>query len=280
MATKNLQSKLDRMLAQGIKDVEALGIQLYDIIPTVRITDNTHRLGSAQDMNKAFVKVFGKKTIVSGKKPLFRISISRKECESDLDIKNVLYHEILHCAPNCQDHQATWQGYAKKVNKAYGLNVTTTKKEDSPAENAEAPAKVSDVREFVGKCFRDGKRTFKFTGFNGRPKNSCDIVDVATGKQFVCAPSYVARKMAESPALFGASIPAKKPEIEKGTSQTDKKAMGLVGRKVKNGPRGRKVFTVVSIEPAAGKKAVRLLDEDGCEYTGGMGCIERLVVVG
>ena len=276
MAKSNLQSKLDEILAKGITDVKALGIDLYDIIPTVRITNNTRRLGSAQDMNKALVKVFGTTRVATGKTPLFRISISRKECGNDFDIKNVLYHEILHCAPNCQDHQATWKSHAARVNAAYGLNVTTTKNDSSPA-SASAPANTSDVKAHIGKCFRGGNRTFKFTGFNSRPKNSCDITDVATGKLYVCSPDYILKQMKEHPAMFSAEIPERKAS-NRGSG--DKRAEELIGKKVKNGPRGRKVFTVVSIDPAAGNKAVKLLDENGCEYTGAMGCVSRLVVVG
>ena len=212
MADKKLQGKLDAMLAEGIKDVRALGIELYDIIPKVRVTDNARRIGSAQDMNRAFVKVFGQRRLASGKTPLFRISISRKECDDDLDIKNVLYHEILHCAPNCQDHQKTWKSHAAKVNKAYGLNVTVTKKSQDENANAGKPVSVKDVKGYVGKCFCDGKKTFKFCGFNGRPKNNCDIVDVKTGKRYVCPASYVASKMETSPCLFGATdLPPGKP---------------------------------------------------------------------
>ena len=279
MAATNLQTKLDRMLAVGIEDVKALGIELYGIIPSVRITNNTHRIGSAKDINKSFVKFGGKLHVAAGKTPLFRISISRQECESDYDIKNVLYHEILHCAPNCQDHQKTWKSHAAKVNAAYGLNVTTTKKETAP-EFEDRPAGAVDVKQYIGKCFRDGKRTFKFTGFNARPKNKCDIVDVKTGKQFVCAPDYVARQMANDPCLFGASISAQKPDTANATASERSRFSELVGKKVKNGPRGRKIFTVISIDPGAGSKAVILNDESGNEYYGKIGCASRLVVVG
>ena len=273
MATTNLQKKLNGMLAQGIKDVRALDIDLYDIIPTVRITDNARRLGSAQDMNRAFIKFAGKKQVAPGRTPLFRISIARRECETDEDIKNVLYHEILHCAPNCQDHQATWKRHAATVNRAYGLNITTTKKES--CENASEPVRVGDVKEFIGECFRSGNKTFRFCGFNGRPKNNCDIVDVKTGKQYVCAAAYVAEKMATSKCLFGASVTVKTPEAPK----TNIDYRDLVGKKVKNGPRGRKIFTVMAINPNGGTRAVILNDENGVEYSGKIGAAARLVLV-
>lgn len=280
MVTKSLQSKLDAILAEGIENVRALGIELYDIIPTVRITNNYRRIGSAQDVNRAFVKFGGKTHIVSGRKPLFRISISRAECETDEDIKNVIYHEILHCAPNCQDHQATWKAHAAAVNEAYGLNVTVTKKNEDSA--AAAPA--ADIEQFIGQCFRDGNRTFKFTGLNSRPKNNCDIVDVATGKKYVAAAAYVASKMAASKTLFGTSLTDAKNKKNTAktakTSKADKDYSNLIGKKVKNGPRGRKVFTVVSIDPTRGSKAVILEDESGAEYHGKIGCAARLVVIG
>ena len=269
--------KLDGMLAQGIEDVKALGIELYDIIPTVRVTDNKRRIGSAQDMNRAIVKFAGRPTVLAGKSPLFRISISRSECSSDADIKNVIYHEILHCAPNCQDHQATWKGHAARVNAVYGLNVTTTKKTECADAVSSIP--TGDVSEFVGKCFRDGNRTFKFTGFNTRPKNNCDIVDVKTGKAYVCPSSYLARKMVTSQTLFGATVEPAPSKPVADTPDLDQ-IKSLVGKKVKNGPCGRKIFTVVSVNPNASKKAIVLIDENGCEYTGAIGCAARLVVVG
>lgn len=275
MTTRNLQAKLNNILADGIEDVKALGIELYDIIPNVRITDNSRRLGSAQDMNRAFVKFAGKKQVAPGKTPLFRISIARRECETDEDIKNVIYHEILHCAPNCQDHQATWKRHAAAVNQAYGLNITTTKKE--ACEKAAEPVRVKDVREYVGECFKNGNKVYKFCGFNSRPKNNCDIVDIATGKKYVCAAAYVAEKMATSKCLFGASVTAKAPEAPKANADVDYR--NLVGKKVKNGKRGRKVFTVMSIDPNGGTHAVILNDEDGVEYYGKIGAAARLVVI-
>ena len=276
--TKSLQAKLNDMLAEGIENVRALGIDLYDIIPEVRITNNQHRVGSAQDMNRAFVK-FGKtKHVVSGRKPLFRISISRTECKTDEDIKNVLYHEIIHCAPNCQDHQATWKAHAAAVNAAYGLNVTVTKKNEDVAA---APADVKDIEQFIGQCFRDNTRTFRFEGLNNRPKNNCDIVDVATGKKYITPAAYVASKMTTSATLFGASVttPEKKATKKNSTKNTADYSH-LVGKKVKNGPRGRKVFTVISIDPSKGSRAVILKDENGEEYHGKIGCAARLVVIG
>jgi hypothetical protein len=40
------------------------------------------------------------------------------------------------------------------------------------------------------------------------------------------------------------------------------------------------VFTVVSVDPDAGRKAIVLLDENGCEYTGPIGAAARFVTIG
>ena len=282
MATKTMQAKLDKMLSKGISDVTALGIELYDIIPAVRITKNNRRIGSAQDVNRAIGKRRGSHDtyVIAGKKPLFKISISEKECSNDLDIKNVIYHEILHCAPNCQNHQKTWKSHAAKVNKAYGLNVTVTKKASCESAKTGKAASVKDVKEYVGKCFRDGKRTFKFEGFNGRPKNNCDLVEVSTGKRFVCPASYVAKKMETSACLFGAGIEAPLPELPKTTpSVSAEQYLHLVGKKVKNGPRGRKVFTVTGIDVNGGSKAITFQDEWGAPYSAPLGVASRLVIL-
>ena len=276
MTNKALQVKLDKMLAKAIKDVKALDIELYDIIPTVRITKNSRRIGSAQDMNRAIAKHRGSHSsfVIAGKTPLFRISISEKECSNDYDINNVLYHEVLHCAPNCQNHQKTWKGYAARVNKVYGTNVTTTK--SVYTGNTSCP-NMADVKEYVGKCFKDNGKTYKFTGFNGRPKNSCDIVDVKTGRQYVCVPAYIA-KMAKTSLVDNVEPVKKSTPAKPKVNPVD--ALKLVGRKVKNGVRGRKIFTVVSVDVNGGKKAIVLVDEYGNEYTGPLGCVRKLVVVG
>lgn len=212
-----LQCKLDNMLVQAIADVEALGYDVYEIEPKVRMTNNKSRLGSAQVINGAHMDAYLRKRLKQekwDKPPVFRISVSRRECKSDEDIRNVLYHEVIHCVPGCCNHGKMWKSVAAKVNAAYGTDVQTTKKELGGADDdsgsyggqgsktrGAAGRRSSnkilvyggldeqqlrrELEERVGQSFSMKNKTYTFTGFNTRPKRCCDLVD-AKGNAYIC----------------------------------------------------------------------------------------------
>lgn len=180
------------MLAIAIKNVRKF-YDTYEILPSIRITNNKKRLGSAKITNGAVCT--RKKYSRSGeeswnKAPVFQISIAMKECTSDDDINNVLYHEVIHCVHGCFNHGKKFKAVAAKINQEYGVKVESTKK---PSESA-AETIMMDNKELytqlaanMGKKFKIRNKTYKFVGFNGRPKNCCDLVD-AKGNQYVCSP--------------------------------------------------------------------------------------------
>lgn len=187
-----LQSKLNLMLAQAIEDVCALGYKTYDIMPDVRITNNKTRLGSASVKNDARLSRNRKKKFAGelwDKDPLFQISISTRECSNDADIRDTLYHEVIHCIPNCFNHGNAFKSAAAKVNTAYNTNVDTQKRES--AENASIPCADktdaqlrNELAKHVGETMQIRRKKFVLTGFNDRPKNCCVLMD-DKGNQYV-----------------------------------------------------------------------------------------------
>ena len=68
-----MQKKLDRMLADCISRFEELGFEHYPIAEHVRITNNKTVLGSAKDVNGAFIRTRGVRNstrLASGELPL------------------------------------------------------------------------------------------------------------------------------------------------------------------------------------------------------------------
>ena len=204
-STDDLQTKLDEMLAQCIADLEALGYEHYDIIEHVRITNNSRTLGSAQDMNKAFTRTRGVRNstrLIPGMSPLFRISITIKECKTDEDIKNVLYHEVIHTCPDCQNHGKKFKAIAAHINRVYGANVTVTKNVDPDSTDRSTKAKrkpsakpTSGARakaaKYIGREIKINGKEYVFTGMNDRPKNCCELKSKANGKLYICKPEVI-----------------------------------------------------------------------------------------
>lgn len=192
-----LKKRLEASLAQAITDVSALYPDIYEISPSIRLTNNKTRLGSTKPINGAVATK--RKYSKSGneqwsKPPVFQISISARECSRKSDVNNVLYHEVIHCIPGCFNHGPKFKEAATRVNAAYGTNVETTKKEGvvSRRRRAQSGVTVSDETQLreklskrIGKTFKHKTKTFTFIGFNGRPKNCCSLVD-SKGNEYVC----------------------------------------------------------------------------------------------
>lgn len=207
------QQKANQYLKECIAKIEALGFEHYDIIPEVRLTNNYRAIGTAQDMNKAFRRVPGKRgevMLVSGRTPLFRISVSRSEVDDSQDLLDVMLHEVIHTVPGCLNHGCKFKMIAAKANAAYGSNVTVTKREPDTAETRES--RREDIRrkaaerqkkaglertlaDHVGETFKFKRKTYTLTGFNPRcPKNSCELTD-ASGRKYKCPPALVVDAM-------------------------------------------------------------------------------------
>lgn len=45
---------------------------------------------------------------------------------NDFELKNIVMHELIHTLPGCMNHGAKWKDISRRVNAAYGYNITTT----------------------------------------------------------------------------------------------------------------------------------------------------------
>lgn len=196
-ANNTLQEKLNGMLATVIAEFEALGYEHYPIEPQVRLTNNKTRLGSAQAINGAALIVprKGRKKRTpywkDGLEPVFRISISRRECGDDASIRNVLFHEVIHTCEGCFNHGKKFKELAAAVNSAYGTNVETSKKAERPDTGMTKSELLSLLESHVGETFASKRKKLTLTGFNNKPKYCCDLVD-ARGARYTAPPQTVA----------------------------------------------------------------------------------------
>ena len=229
MAT--LQPKLNRMLAQCIRDVKSLGYRpVGRIKPQVRITRNTRGIGQCRETTGAYYRRRGDKPGVrrlrDGAKPVFEISCSVNAGNSDKEFLDVLYHEVIHTLPGCFSHGKEFQEAAKRVNEAFGCNVTTTKdvfaaKEDTGLTRKE---ERSMVDELLGSSFKgdDGHRmTLVATNPRAR-KHYCHLRDEETGRTYACPPSYVLERVLAEDAKEDASGGNITTESDSRNAQTTK----------------------------------------------------------
>lgn len=276
-----LQEKLDSALKQAIEDVSAF-TELYEIVPEIRITNNKCRLGSAKVENSARLDAVARKRDkreIWDKPPVFKLSVSTRECATDDDMRDTLYHEVIHCAPGCFNHGKRFKALAAKVNAAYGTNVTTSKKAfasdaahtrfaegiDAPlpplVEGAPAKDARSLIKSHIGETFKHGRKVYTFTGFNNNPKNSCDLVD-ASGRKYKCQPELVADRL----GLVGTNERIEKKKREAAKQMRDLEIRLALKKKVgKSFKQGRKTYTFTGFNNNP-KNCCDLVDANGAAY--------------
>ena len=172
------QERFDALLADCDLCLRRIGISPREYLPSVRLTHNHSRIGSCKKLR-------------GGRKPLFQISCSVDACKTDAQVRDVLFHELIHTLPGCFDHGRRFRAVAARVNAAYGTDVRATRRE--PVRKvSEVPR--SQMEPLVGtELLVRGKR-YRFVGMNERPKRFCNLAD-ERGRLYVCAPAYVLAHM-------------------------------------------------------------------------------------
>lgn len=182
MGDAELQERFDALLADCDLCLRRIGLSPREYLPSVRLTHNRSRIGSCKKLR-------------GGGKPLFQISCSVDACKTDAQVRDVLFHELIHTLPGCFDHGRRFREVAAMVNAAYGTDVRATRRE--PVRKvSEVPR--SQVEPLVGtELVVRGKR-YRFVGMNERPKRCCNLAD-ERGRLYVCAPAYVLAHMKATP---------------------------------------------------------------------------------
>ena len=176
------QERFDALLADCDLCLRHIGISPREYLPSVRLTHNHSRIGSCKKLR-------------GGRKPLFQISCSVDACKTDAQVRDVLFHELIHTLPGCFDHGRRFREVAARVNAAYGTDVRAARRE--PVRKvSEVPR--SQMEPLVGtELLVRGKR-YRFVGMNERPKRFCNLAD-ERGRLYVCAPAYVLAHMKATP---------------------------------------------------------------------------------
>ena len=105
-------------LKQAINEIEALGITVGNIEPTVTV-------------NKRYTRALAKcqKTMKNGN-VVFKISLSETIALNPEEVMNTMCHEVLHTVDGCFNHGPLWKTYANKVNKEYGYKISRVSRGD------------------------------------------------------------------------------------------------------------------------------------------------------
>lgn len=102
----------DGLLAQVLVQARALDLPVSrEIDPHVRVNSRaTTRFGCCARREGRYI-----------------IELSRRLLEAEAwACRQTLAHEVLHTCPGCRDHGARWQGYARRMNDAYGYHIART----------------------------------------------------------------------------------------------------------------------------------------------------------
>lgn len=112
--------RINRLYLECVNELETINIQISDQIKQVIINNRAKkRLGCCKKKSE-------------NNNEFYYIEISDKMLEKrDVEIKEVIIHELLHTCEGCMNHGSKWKAEVNKVNKCYGYNITTTSKLNS-----------------------------------------------------------------------------------------------------------------------------------------------------
>jgi predicted SprT family Zn-dependent metalloprotease len=107
-----MKNRANRLLWETMQEAMSLFIPIGNIKNDVVISTALSRWGQCRKVG------------LNG----FEISISKHLLENGEDhkVKQTLMHEILHTAPGCFNHGATWKRYGSQVNRIYGYDISRT----------------------------------------------------------------------------------------------------------------------------------------------------------
>jgi len=190
----HLQSRYDKILAECIKNVEALGYHPEgEIIHSVRVTNNIRRVGTCR---KEWIGNY-----FNGHYQ-HKISCTAKIADNDENIRNVLYHEIIHTIPGCFNHGKKFKNVMDEINKTYHANVGTVYQHGTSDQKKKTNKNIkkatnNDVESFIGSNIKMPKsnKIGIFTGFRPRArKYTCTLQD-STGDIWDVTPNYIIKNV-------------------------------------------------------------------------------------
>lgn len=104
---------LDDVLEECEWNLEEIGIKYGEVLDIHTNSRATKRWGLTTRTKNGYYIIEISKTLADERNPR----------ES---LKKVVMHELLHTCPDTNGHDKKWKEYAKRVNRAYGYNITTT----------------------------------------------------------------------------------------------------------------------------------------------------------
>ena len=133
------QEEIDRLLARVIAQARAVNIPVSDrICPQVRLNRRARtRFGCCIRQNGGYIIELSARLAREG---------------SEDAILQVLAHEALHTCYGCSNHGARWKGYARRMNAAYGYDISRTDKFEDLGLEDDRPVRYRVV------CTQCGRR--------------------------------------------------------------------------------------------------------------------------
>ena len=135
-----MENKLNTLYQQCINELESIGINIQNNkdIGNIQIhisKRNNKRYGACKqeepDTSTMYVEKIGRRKVIrylKYKKHTIEISPWVMELDDSI-IKNTIMHEIIHCMPNCNNHDRAFKQYAKYINQKLGYDISRVRKQ-------------------------------------------------------------------------------------------------------------------------------------------------------
>ena len=135
---------VNEILKETIAMVEALGIEVGDIEPNVKI-------------NTRAKSIWGRCSY-KGVTKKYTIEVISDLLESEVGLRNTIMHEVLHACKGGMTHKGEWKRYAQMVNEKYNMDVKrTSTSEDKGLKEIEVEPKYKYVLQCQS-CKHEYKR--------------------------------------------------------------------------------------------------------------------------
>lgn len=184
------QATADKLLQECDDNLRAMDLKTGEYDTHARITHNKTKLGSCKTT----------KLIQTGHEPIphHQISVSTNAGDTIAEIMDVLYHELIHTMPGCQNHGTKFKQIANLVNSTLGTHITVTKKAE-PTDRDNNKITHSDAititKSLIGHPIHIGRYDYKIMGIDSHyPKRSVLLVRTKDNVKARCTPELIARQ--------------------------------------------------------------------------------------
>ena len=111
------------------------------------------------EINNRAVKRFGQCRLRYGRYSINISAILLDEKSNEKDLFDTILHELIHTCPNCMNHGYEWKKWGEKVKRAYGYDISRTKKGEQETYQLARENRISKAK-YVCVCSKCGHKFY------------------------------------------------------------------------------------------------------------------------